>query len=160
MDIPQRFVVAPKTLVAFASLESKTTVRSPKTSFNFCAILPGMKNIIAYVLGSVGAILTLASSIFYTLFTGTVALKEFWIGSLLIFFAVVGACGVYIVHKKPSIGKKLLLLAGVGGIFTLLFLAGFGSSILMYEASMRATSLFFGGYVLFLVGVLFFRKES
>lgn len=119
-----------------------------------------MKNMIAYVLGSVGAVLALASSVFYTLFTGTVAMKEFWIGLLLIAFAVVGACGVYIVHKKPSIGKKLLLFAGVGGIFTLLFLAGFASSILMHEASMRGTSFFFSGYILLLVAVLFFRKDS
>jgi hypothetical protein len=119
-----------------------------------------MKNAIAYSLGCIGAIFALASSVFYTLFTGTATIKEFWVGILLIICAITGTSGIYFVYRRRNIGKKFLLIAGVSGIFTLFFFAGLDPLALTSKAiSARVALFYFSGYILFLAMIPFFRKE-
>lgn len=117
-----------------------------------------MKKVVMHILGYTGALLALSSGIFYTLFSGTTAAKEFWIGVLLIIFASIGSGGVYFASHKRDIGKTLLLIGGLGGILTLLFLAGFGFAIVTQgDIAAHVAALYFGGYLLFVITVLFLR---
>jgi len=119
-----------------------------------------MRNIASYVLSLLGALIALFSSGFYVLFTETIRIKEFWIGLLLFLLALLGAISIFFIHKRPVATRINFFIAGIGGIFSLLYLVGYSPVILDGTFFNKPTLLYFSGYIFFLLAALAIGKQK